>query len=196
MGGMQDHCTGCLVDLAGLDPHEAVLDMINTPDPICTSLLVQRFDQFNAIHLYTIQGDRDTMLEGNLYIARFFDIGTLRIDGPGIDFLWCFCPWVFQYTALNATTPQVLIYRIGTGICHCDGDVVLGGVGYFVVTRHAPFTDRSDDFQIGGQRIDRDIEANLIIAFAGTAVGNGERTFLTGDFDQQTTNQGASQRSS
>ena len=62
---------------------------------------------------------------------------------------------------------------------------MLGGELDLLVARHLPFAHRGDDLQIRGQRLEGDVEANLVVALAGAAVGDGLGLVLAGDVDHQ-----------
>src|SRR5205085_12425564 len=118
MRGMQYSGSRSLVDFAGLDANQAILDMIDPPDAILSCKLVQTFDQRNAFHLFAVQGYGDAVLKGNLHIAGLCCGLALKVgtDRPGVDLLWRLCPGVFQDAALDAASPEVLIDRIRAGI--------------------------------------------------------------------------------
>ncbi len=83
---------------------------------------------------------------------------------------------------------QVAIHGIGLlgGGLHVD--LVLGAVGdhfgaageFVAVGLDAP---RGDDLEIGGEGGGGQLEADLVVAFAGGAVGDGAGPFLQGDLD-------------
>src|SRR5258708_14589267 len=131
------------------------------------------------------------MFKGNLHIGRLWYalILYIRTGGPGIDLLRRLLPGIFQYAALDAAPPQVLVDRIRAGISYIDRDAMLSGISYLVVTRHAPLTHGRNDFQVRRKRVDRDIEAHLIIALTCTAMSYGHRAFRVGHLDQQACNQ-------
>src|SRR6266481_8482626 len=49
--GVEDDRSWCLVDLARLDPHEAVLDLIDAADTVLPTELVQALDELDALEL-------------------------------------------------------------------------------------------------------------------------------------------------
>ena len=67
-------------------------------------------------------------------------------------------------------------------------------VANLVVARHAPLAHRGDDLEIGRQRLDRDVEAHLVVALAGAAVRDVAGAFLAREVDQQLGDQRPSQR--
>ncbi len=71
---------------------------------------------------------------------------------------------------------------------------MLLGVPNLIVAGHAPLTHGGDDLQIGRQRLDRHVEADLVIALAGTAMGDVAGALLVRVVDQDLGDQRASQR--
>ena len=70
--------------------------------------------------------------------------------------------------------------RLGAAL---DGDVVLARVGDLLVAAHLPVADRRDDLQLGRQRRDRAVDAHLVVALAGAAVGDRVAAGLARDVD-------------
>ena len=52
---------------------------------------------------------------------------------------------------------------------------MLGGVLERLGAGHLPLADRGDDLQVGRERLEGDVEADLVVALAGAAVGDGRR---------------------
>src|SRR6202035_740552 len=65
-----------------------------------------------------------------------------------------------------------------------DGDVVAGGVVDGVFAGEAPDADGGEDVEVGGEGADRDLEADLVVAFAGAAVRDGVGAVLEGAGDK------------
>jgi hypothetical protein len=64
-------------------------------------------------------------------------------------------------------------------------DLVLFGKGDQVgARREVPFAPWRDDADVGVERIGRELEADLVVALAGGAVGDGVGAGLARDFDQ------------
>ena len=66
-----------------------------------------------------------------------------------------------------------------------NGDAALFGPPNLLVAREAPFAHGGDDPQVGVERLDRDVEADLVVALARAAVRHRRRTEFLGGFDQQ-----------
>src|SRR5439155_6396844 len=112
---------------------------------------------------------------------------------PRVDLFWWLCPGVFQYAALDAASPQVLIDRIGTGMGHLNRNAMLGSIGYLMVACHAPLAHRRNDFQVRGEGVERDIEAHLVVAFAGAAMCYSYSSFCSCYLNQEACDQWACQ---
>src|SRR5699024_10540713 len=57
VGGDEDDGTRCLVDLAGLDAHEAVLDHVETTDTLCATTAVELLDGLEHGDRTAVDGD-------------------------------------------------------------------------------------------------------------------------------------------
>ena len=79
--------------------------------------------------------------------------------------------------------PQILILRVVGLAVYFQRNVVRFRVfDFFLTGFDVPLTPRSDDRHIGRKSLDRKLETNLIVSFAGAAMGNGVRLFLLRDF--------------
>jgi len=54
---------GGLVDLARLDADEAVLDVVDPPDPVPAATTVQLLDERDAVHVVPVEADRPAAVE-------------------------------------------------------------------------------------------------------------------------------------
>src|SRR5450432_2327306 len=194
VGDMEHICRWSLIDLARFDANEPVLNVINAPDAVVARKLVQRLNEHIPFHLFTVQSERNTILKGDLQVGWFFGVACVGIAGPGIDLFGWLGPGIFQDATFDAASPQVLVGRVRAGICGLYRNIMFGGIGDLVVTRHAPLAHGCDDFEIRGQRVDGDIEAYLFVAFARTAMRYGYCTLRTRNFDQQSSDQWTCQR--
>ena len=119
-----------------------------------------------------------------------------------LRFIWCFF-WtdrqaphavlgrvigVFQNTALVADVQQVGVHGVGRwafalGTVHRDPMLV--GVAHELFTREQiPLSPRRNDLHIGHQGISTQLEAHLVIAFAGRAMADGVGLGFAGNFHQ------------
>ena len=125
----------------------------------------------HAVELAAVERDRPAPVELDLDFLGL--VGRLpRVGGPlerlrrGLD------PGVFQDAGLDRTAPEVLVGAEDRLLGRLDLDAVLGGVLDLLVARPLPFADRGDDLQVGGQRLEGHVEADLVVALAGAAVGD------------------------
>ncbi len=63
MGVVQDRRGRRLVDLAALDPDQAILDVVDPPDAVRAAQRVQPLDQLDRRQALAIERDRDAALE-------------------------------------------------------------------------------------------------------------------------------------
>ena len=70
---------------------------------------------------------------------------------------------------------------------------MLGCVGYLIVACHAPLTYWRNDFQVGGKRLNRDIEAHLVIALTSAAMCYTYSSLCTRYLNQEACDQRTSQ---
>ena len=109
VGGDQRHGTRSLVELTGLDAHQAILDQIDTADALSTGAAVHLLDGLQRRHLATIDLDRHTFLEFDDHFV--FDRREVRIIGVGIAILGGRIPRVLKETGLDGATPHILVNR-------------------------------------------------------------------------------------
>lgn len=86
---------------------------------------------------------------------------------------------VLQNTGLVGAVGQVLIHTPGLGLGGGNGNTLLGGVGKEIVTAGETLiedgvTPGGDDLDVGLKGVESKLEAYLIVALAGAAVGDGE----------------------
>ncbi len=95
---------------------------------------------------------------------------------------------IFQVTAFVGDVQQVGVHRVRRAallVLHVDGDAVLLGIGQQLFARHQiPLAPRGDDLDARLQRVGAQLEANLVVALAGGAMGDGVGAGFIGDLDQ------------
>ena len=182
MGLEQQNRSRRLVDLARLDSDQAVLEVVDTADPVFAADAVESGDQFQRCHRLTVERNRQALFETNLDISRFIR-AMPRILGPAVNVGRRLGPGVFQRTGFDGSAPQVLIGRVRGADRGRHLDAVLGRVFDLVVAIHVPLTHWRDHLQLRRERSGGDVEAHLVVALAGAPVGDRDRAFATRDLD-------------
>ncbi len=182
MGGDQGDRAGGLVDLAGLDADEAVLDHVEAAHALGAGPLVELLDGLQHRHLAAVDRDRDAGLEGDDDGVGLTRGG--RVLGVLVDVLDRGVPDVLQEARLDGATEDVLVDRVRVLLGGHDREVLGLGEGNRLVAGHRVVADRGDALQLGGQRLDADLEADLVVALAGAAVGDDAGAVLLRGGDQ------------
>jgi len=78
---MEDRGRRSLVDLAALDAHQAVLDVIDPPDTVGAAEGVEALDEGHRAEPIAVDGDRDATLRSRSPPPR--RPARTRVDGPG-----------------------------------------------------------------------------------------------------------------
>ena len=120
------------------------------------------------------------------------------IGGPGEDVGSRLLPGVLEGTGLDAAPPDVGVHRVGRLLGDRDLDAVLAGEFDLLRTAHLPVADRGHHLKLGSQGCGGDVEAHLVVALAGAAVGDRRGALVAGHVDQdlgdQRSGQGGGQR--
>jgi hypothetical protein len=102
-----------------------------------------------------------------------------------VDVIQMLVPGIFQVAALVADVPDVFIPAVDFFGRLGNGNVVgFGILNQFFPGGKIPGTPGSDDFQGRIEGLDGGLEPDLVVALAGTAVGDSCGTFFFGDFYQ------------
>ena len=174
---------GGLVHAAGLDAHKAVLDHVHAADAVLAAEFVQLHHDLGGRHGFAVHGNRIAVLEGDGDVFGLIG-GLLERDGHDVGGFEGFFPRIFKLAAFKATMEHVAVHAVVLR-AGGDRDVVLfgkevqGGTGHQI-----PFAPRGDHAQVGREGGGGQLEAHLIVAFAGRAVGEGVGAFGTGDFHE------------
>ncbi len=107
--------------------------------------------------------------------------GGRRGDGQREGFLGRRCPRVLEHAGLDRAAEQVVVDREGRLGLRLDRDAALGGVDELLVARPGPVAERGDDRHAGVGRLERELEAHLIVALAGAAVDDRVGAEVAGD---------------
>ena len=91
--------------------------------------------------------------------------------------------------------PEVVVDRVGRDLGPAlDRDAVLARVGDLLLATHLPRPHRRDDLQLGRQRGHRGLDAHLVVALAGAAVGDRVAARLARVLDRELRDQRPAQR--
>ena len=111
-----------------------------------------------------------------------------KVSGGGSD------PGIFQDSGLDRTAPEVLVSAEDRLLRRLDFDAVLRGILQFLGSRPLPFSDRRDDLQIRGERLECHVEPNLVVSLTGATMSDGRGTMLPCDPDHELSDQRAAER--
>ena len=123
----------------------------------------------------------DALAEVDLDVLGFLR-GLFGRSGPLEHVCRRLVPRILQRAALVAQVPEVAVLAVDALHGGLDGHIVLGGVVQRVLApADVPLAPGGDDAQPGIERHDRQLEAHLVVALAGGAVGDCVRAFHLGD---------------
>src|SRR5690606_18556675 len=158
--GDQRHRARRLVHLAGLDAHQAVLDDVDPADALGPGAAVELLDRLERGDLAAVDRDGDAFREGDDDLVS--DRREGRVVGVAEDVLGGLVPDVLEEAGLDGAAPHVLVDREGVVLRGRDRQALALGVLDGLVTGEREVADGGDALQLGGERGDRDLEADLI----------------------------------
>ena len=163
---------GDLVDLAALDPDEAILDVIDPPDAVGAGELVDALDEGDRVEPLAVEADRNAALELEQEVDRRGRVR--RGHGPRVGIGRRRGPGVLEDARLAGAAPHVDVDGVGARLRDRELDAARGRVVDRLVAREAHADPhRRDDLEGRVQRVDRDVEADLVVALARAAVRHG-----------------------
>ena len=196
MSGNQGHGTRGLVQLAGLDADQAVLDEVDAADALGSGAAVHLFDGLQRSDVTSVDLDRHAFLE--LDDDFIFDRREGRVVGVGVAVLGRAVPRILKEAGLNGAAPHVLVDGVRGLLGLGDRQLVLLGERNLDVAGQGQVANRADGLQ---RRVDGgngDLETNLVVTLAGATVGDGVGTELVGGAHEvlgdQRTGDGGDQR--
>ena len=193
MRRVQDAGGRRLVDLARLDPHQAVLDHVDPADAMRAGNRCQAANQLRERHRHAVDFRRHACLEFDLHVSgRVRTLG--RRLGERIDFLGRLGPRILEHPAFDRAAPEVSIGAVRAVNGDRHGNAVRAGVRDLIGPRHPPDPSWCDDSNGWIERARRDVDPDLVVAFAGAAMGDGARSFQARDLDQLLRNQRPAER--
>ena len=181
MSGNQGHGTRGLVQLAGLDADQAVLDEVDAADALGSGAAVHLFDGLQRSDVTSVDLDRHAFLE--LDDDFIFDRREGRVVGVGVAVLGRAVPRILKEAGLNGAAPHVLVDGVRGLLGLGDRQLVLLGERNLDVAGQGQVANRADGLQ---RRVDGgngDLETNLVVTLAGATVGDGVGTELVGGAD-------------
>ena len=182
MRGDQRHGAGGLVDLAGLDADEAVLDDVDPADALGAGAAVEFLDGLQRGDLDAVDRDRDAGFEGDGDLIR--RRREFRGGGVVVDVLGGGVPDVLEVAGFDGAAPDVLVDRVRVLLGGLDRQALFLGEGDGLVAGQGEVADRGDALQVRAEGLDADLEADLVVALAGAAVGHGGGAEFAGGLDQ------------
>ena len=165
MSRVQHDGRGRLVDLATLDPHQPILDVVDAPNAMPAGEVAEALNQLDRREPFAVErnGYPALELDDDLHRLRRFR----GVDGPRVDIGRRRDPWIFEDAGLDRTAPQVDVDRVRGLLRDRDLDAAGGGVVDLLIARQAhPDAHRRDHLEARVERVDGDVEADLLWADA------------------------------
>ncbi len=192
-GGVEDGAAGGFVGAAGLHADEAVFDEVGLADGVAAADFVEVGDEVVAFHFVAVEGDGDAGFEFDFDI-----IGSVGGFGDGDahdpEVVLGLVGGVFEVGAFVGDVPEVAVAGVDFLFGLLDGDAFFLGVfdgGFAAAEFEAVIFPGGDDFEFGSEGHVGELEADLVVAFAGGSVGDGVGTFGVGDIDLVLGDEGA-----
>ena len=195
MGGQEDRGGRHLVDVAHLQPDDPVLDVVDDPDAVAAADLGGALDQLDEPEPLAVERDRHARARTRPSRPR-----PRRAPAPGASRAGrrrrrarargprSTCPPSERPQRLSSIEYGA---RLGPAL---DRDAVLARVGDLLVAAHLPGAHRRDHLQLGRERRDRRLDADLVVALAGAAVGDRVAARLARVLDGELGDQRAAER--
>ena len=161
---------GGLVHAPALHPDQAVLDDVLPPHPVRAGEAVEVGHQRDRVQGAAVHGGRRPALEPDLDDRG--GVGRpLRIHGQPVHPRRRLGPRILEDAALEAQMPEILVHAVGPLAGHRHRHPVGARVLDLLLTRaEGPLPPRRDHRQVGGQGLIGQLEAHLVVPFAGAPV--------------------------
>ena len=187
VGVVENGAARGLVDAPVLHADEPVLHDVDDADAVGPADGVELCDDLAGLHLLAVQGHGGAGLKVDGHIGgliRGLQGGDAHLQEAGLLVLGL-VGGVLQVQALVAQVPEVLIL----GVVGLPADlqrhlVGLGVVDLLLPGLDVPLPPGGDDLHLGGEALDGQLEADLVVALAGAAVGDGVGALRHGDLRQ------------
>jgi len=199
MGEMEDGAAWGLIDAAGFHAHVAVLDHIDAADAVFAAELVEGLHHGQRAEGFAVEGDAVALMEieGDVFgLVRSVLWGDAELEhvfvvvGEGVQ------RRVLEDAGLEGDVEEVAVHGVGFFGGGLDGDVLFGAIGDHLgaareLLAEARVAPGGDDLEVGRQGGGGEFETDLVVAFAGGAMGQGLGLFPAGDFNHALGNKGA-----
>ena len=163
-------------------PDQAVLDDVDPADALGAGAAVEFLDGLQRGDLDAVDRDRHAGLEGDGDLVR--RRREFRGGGVVVDVLGGGVPDVLEVAGFDGAAPDVLVDRVRVLLGGLDRQSLFLGEGDGLVAGQGEVTDRGDALQVRAEGLDADFEADLVVALAGAAVGDGGGAEFAGGLDQ------------
>ncbi|SLD05225.1 Uncharacterised protein [Mycobacteroides abscessus subsp. massiliense] len=183
MCGDQDHRTRRLIDFPALDADQPVFHHVQATHALCARPAVELDDGLQHADRVAVDGSWYTLVEGDDQLVGCAPVQG-RVFGVVVHIFGRRVPKVFQEAGFHRASPHVLIDRERRLLRHVDRNLVLCRERDRLLAGPRVVTHRRQYFQIGCQRGKANLEAHLIVALAGAAVGDDPATVLACRGDQ------------
>jgi len=192
VGGPQARQSRRLVAAARLEADEAVLDDVDAADAVAAGEGVggeEEVDRVGDGALLSVFGvdefNREALCEDEGEVLGLVG-GFGRVDGQLPHVVGRGGVRVLEDAGLVAAVGEVFVHGPGLGLGAGDGDVGPGGVVEQVVAAGEAVVEFGDapgrdDFDGRLQGVVGEFEADLVVAFARAAVGDGDAVLFLGD---------------
>ena len=162
--------------------------MVYPADPVRPCEQIKLLDKINEIHIFAVKCCRDALFERNLDFFRFI-WGLISRLSPRVRVFGRCKPRVLEVFTFNGLAPHVAVDGVDALVISDFAEFQTGSVGelFLFVTGHAPLAggcDYPERVAVRGQSHDAGVESDLVVAFAGTSVRDGNGTDLAGRFDE------------
>src|ERR1700722_19261394 len=196
MGHHQQGSAGSFVRPPRFNSDQTVFDDIHPAHAIGRGDFVELVEKRHGARNFAVHRDRRSSFKTNLDRSWFFR-SLFRGHHPLPHRFVRSIRWIFEHAAFVAQVPDVAIPAVNIFLGLLDRNIVVLRVsdGFFA-RDDVPFAPRSDNFQLGSQRLGGQLEPHLIVALSGASVGYGIGAKLLGQLNLTLRQQRTGERSS
>jgi hypothetical protein len=197
VGLHDDRTAGRLVDSPGFHSHNPVLHHVEDAHPVLTAEGVELPDELDSVHLAAVDRDGQALVEADRHVLGL--VGRLRRRDADLEHALelRLVGGILEVETLVAYMPEVVVAAVGIGFFHGDRDVPLLEVGDLVLAaRQVPDPPGRDHLHLGGEGLDPELEAHLVVALARASVRDRGGALRDGHLGQALGEQGPGRRGS